>query len=142
MATHRGTRSKTATDRRAQKRLASRYIWQTSYDDRLIHEVVCTVTSNQINNFVATQLTDGEPQVYWADNDGYQDGLVLANQLQYEFFVNAPSQTRVSDMVKLSPVEKYQAPPTVCAVPTHYHDKVYGEQWRVGWLKVSKKLSQ
>lgn len=123
-------RSKMSKERRSQKRVATSYVWQTSFNDRLIHEVVCVATPNQIDDHVKSMLAVDEPQVFFAESTGFQDGLILANQLQYEFIVNQPSNSHVSDLDKLTPIEKYQGYAADAPSPT-YTKKV---NVNVGWV--------
>jgi IS30 family transposase len=94
-----------------QRQTVKKYIHQTAYFDRLISEIVCTQTPQQIDNFLCSTLTSETPQIYYPLNEGWQDGLVLANQLQYEFIINAPSQTRHTDLEQLTPIDRYHMEP-------------------------------
>lgn len=82
-----GKRSKQAMERRKQKYEVTRYAFQTSFHDKIIKEIVCTQTPENIDNHLKTFLV-AEPQVYFASNGGWQDGLVLVSSLTFEVYQN------------------------------------------------------
>jgi hypothetical protein len=94
--------------RNQQAATVRKYVYQTSFRDRIIKEIVCTQTPSLLDEFLKSTLTVDQPQMYFPMNESYVDGLVLVNQLSYEFTVNAPHLSRVSDLEDLHPVEKYQ----------------------------------
>lgn len=73
--------------RNQQAAVVRKYVYQTSFRDRIIKEIVCTQTPDQINNYLKSTLTVDTPQVYFPTNEGYTDGLVLVNPLTFEFTI-------------------------------------------------------
>lgn len=94
--------------RNQQAATVRKYVYQTSFRDRIIKEIVCTQTPSVLDEFLKSTLTVNQPQMYFPMNESYVDGLVLVNQLSYEFTVNAPHLSKVSDLENLTPIDKYQ----------------------------------
>lgn len=94
--------------RNQQAAIVRKYVYSTSFRDRVIKEIVCTQTPSLLDEFLKSNLTVDQPQMYFPMNESYVDGLVLVNQLSYEFTVNAPHLSKVSDLEDLHPIEKYR----------------------------------
>lgn len=71
--------------RNQQAAIVRKYVYSTSFRDRVIKEIVCTQTPDSINEFLRATLTPEQPQMYFPLNEPYTDGLVLVNQLTFEF---------------------------------------------------------
>jgi hypothetical protein len=92
-------RSKDSELRRKQRYQAKRFVFETSWQDRILTEIIETSTPEMIDNYVSTLLTIDEPQVYYSGRD-WTDGLVLISQLQfsiYQHMLESPSKQRVSN---------------------------------------------
>ena len=88
-----GKRSKKANERRKQAYEVRRYTFQTAFHDRIIKEIVCTQTPEDIDAHLKDVILE-QPQVYFASNEGWQDGLVLVSSLTFEIIqnmINLPS---------------------------------------------------
>jgi hypothetical protein len=79
-------RTQESEERRRQKRLAKKYIFETSYKDDIIKEIIETQTPTQVDNHVLTSLVVDTPQVYFSMNEGWSDGLVLISQLTFSIY--------------------------------------------------------
>jgi hypothetical protein len=80
-----------------QKAIVQDYIFTTSFNDKLIREVVEQETVLKADEHLKSQLASDVPQVYYPCNDGWQDGLVLVGQLEYAIYQNMilyPTQMR------------------------------------------------
>jgi hypothetical protein len=87
-------RSKNAELRRKQRYEAKRFVFETSWKDRVITEIIEQSTPEMVDNHVASTLLIDEPQVYFSSND-WQDGLVLVSALTFAIYQNMnllPSQ--------------------------------------------------
>jgi hypothetical protein len=71
--------------RNQQAATVRKYVYQTSFRDRIIKEIVCTQTPDSINEYLRATLSPEQPQMYFPLNEAYTDGLVLVNQLTFEF---------------------------------------------------------
>jgi hypothetical protein len=71
-----------------QRSIVQEYIFQTSFNDKIIHEIVETESPEGLDKHLKSQLSPEIPQVYYAANDGWRDGLVLVSQLQYAVYQN------------------------------------------------------
>jgi hypothetical protein len=71
--------------RNQQAAIVRKYVYSTSFRDRIIKEIVCTQTPDSINEYLRATLTPEQPQMYFPLNEAYTDGLVLVNQLTFEF---------------------------------------------------------
>lgn len=81
-------RSPEAILRREQKRAAKQYAISTSFHDRLIKEVVETVTAEQIGDHLQLLFNAPEtPIQFFPENAGYQDGVVLYQGVVFEWGV-------------------------------------------------------
>jgi hypothetical protein len=86
LAVHRGKRSVEAQLRREQKRAAKRYAIETSFHDRLIKEVVETVTAEQIGDHLQVLFNAPEtPIQFFPENAGFGDGVVLYQGVTFEW---------------------------------------------------------
>jgi hypothetical protein len=85
MLTHK--RSPKAELRREQRYQAKRYVFETSWKDRVITEIIEKATPELIDQHVALTLSVDEPQVYFSIND-WHDGLVLVSALTYAIYQN------------------------------------------------------
>ena len=81
-------RSKNAELRRKQKQIVKKYVWDTSFKDRVIKEITETVTPLKIEQHLQASFTVDEPQMYFCSNEGWQDGLVLVSALTYQIHEN------------------------------------------------------
>lgn len=77
--------------RKQQEQEATRYAFQTSFHDKLIQEIVCTQTPNQIDQYIKSTLNIDTPQVFFSDNAGWTDGLVMVSSLTYSFIPSSLS---------------------------------------------------
>jgi hypothetical protein len=109
--------------RNQQEAVVRKHVYQTSFRDRVIKEIVCTQTPTALDSYLKSTLTIETPQVYFPLNETYQDGLVLVNQLMYEFTVNRPSISRVSDLEDLHSIDMYQNKEVVYNQPVVFVNK-------------------
>jgi len=79
-------RKKTHDLLKEQRHLAKTYIFETSFKDKLIQEIVEVETPEKVDAYLKTVLTPENPQVYYACNEGWQDGLVLISALQFSIY--------------------------------------------------------
>lgn len=71
-----------------QKAIVQEYIFSTSYNDKVVKEVVETETAQKAEDHLVSQLPPDTPQVYYPSNESWRDGLVLVSQLQYAVYQN------------------------------------------------------
>jgi hypothetical protein len=76
-------RAKNLELRKKQIVAVKRYVYSTSFHDKLIQEIVCTQTPEQIDRHLQTTFMLGEPQMVFPLNEVYRDGLVLASSLTF-----------------------------------------------------------
>ena len=71
-----------------QRQIVSKYVFATSFNDKIISEVVELETSQDIDNYLVSQLSSDVPQMYFPMNEGWRDGLVLISQLEINIYQN------------------------------------------------------
>ena len=71
--------------RKKQVSTVTKYIYSTAYRDRVLSEIVCTQTPEQLDKVLTSSLAVGEPQSYFPLVEVWRDGLVLASSLTYSF---------------------------------------------------------
>ena len=71
-----------------QKAIVQEYLFSTSYNDKIIKEVVELETAKKADDHLKTQLAVDVPQMYFPMNDYWRDGLVLVSQLEFAIYQN------------------------------------------------------
>jgi len=71
-----------------QRQIVSKYVFATSFNDKIISEVVEKETAFKVDEYLVSQLQPGSPQMYFPMNESWQDGLVLVSQLEINIFQN------------------------------------------------------
>jgi len=71
-----------------QKAIVQEYIFSTSFNDKIIKEVVETEEAAKADSHLKSQLPVDVPQMYFPCNDCWQDGLVLVSQLEFAVYQN------------------------------------------------------